>query len=107
MKSLLVLYSYHHKNTEKIAKAFAKVLDPQIKAPQKINPEELQEYDLVGFGAGIDTGKHYNVLLDFAGSLPPVNNKNSFIFSTAALTDEKNEKKTTQPLGKNWNPRGI
>ena len=107
MKSLLVLYSYHHKNTEKIAKAFAKVLDPQIKAPQKINPEELQEYDLVGFGAGIDTGKHYNVLLDFAGSLPPVNNKNSFIFSTAALTDEKKREKDHSTLRKKLKSKGY
>jgi len=27
MKSLLVLFSYHHKNTEKIANVFATVLD--------------------------------------------------------------------------------
>jgi len=37
MKSLLVLYSYHHNNTEKIANVFAKVLDAQIKSPQQIN----------------------------------------------------------------------
>jgi len=54
MKSLLVLFSYHHNNTEKIAKVFAKVLDAQIKTPQQINPEELQEYSLIGFGSGID-----------------------------------------------------
>ena len=53
MKSLLVLYSYHHHNTEKIAKVFAKVLDAEIKTPQEIKPEELQDYDLVGFGSGI------------------------------------------------------
>ena len=50
MKSLLVLYSYHHKNTEKVAKAFAKVLNAQIKTPRQTVPEELQEYDLIGFG---------------------------------------------------------
>ena len=44
MKSLLVVFSYHHKNTEKIANIFAKVLDAQIKTPQQTNPEELQEY---------------------------------------------------------------
>jgi len=53
MKSLLVLFSYHHNNTEKIANVFAKVLDAQIKTPQQINPEELQEYSLIGFGSGI------------------------------------------------------
>lgn len=44
MKSLVVVFSYHHKNTEKIASVFAKVLDAQIKTPQQINPEDLQEY---------------------------------------------------------------
>jgi len=50
MKSLLVLYSYHHHNTEKIAKVFAKVLNAEITWPKEINPEELLEYDLIGFG---------------------------------------------------------
>jgi len=44
MKSLLVLFSYHHNNTEKIADVFAKVLDAQIKTPEQVTPEELQEY---------------------------------------------------------------
>ena len=57
-KSLLVVFSYHHNNTEKIAKVFAKVLDAQIKTPQQTNPEELQKYDLIGFGSGIDSGRH-------------------------------------------------
>ena len=59
MKSLLVVFSYHHRNTEKIARVFAKVLDAQMKTPQRINPEELQDYNLIGFGSGIDSGKHY------------------------------------------------
>ena len=89
MKSLLVLFSYHHKNTEKVAKVFSKVLGAQIKTPQQIDPEELQQYDLVGFGAGIDSGKHYKPLLVLADELPQVDNKKAFIFSTAELTGEK------------------
>ena len=82
MKSLLVLFSYHHKNTEKIANVFTKVLDAQIKTPQQINPEELQEYNLIGFGSGIYGAKHHKALLDLADTLPHVTNKNAFIFST-------------------------
>ncbi len=85
MKSLLVLFSYHHKNTEKIAKVFAKVLDAQIKSPQQIIPEELQEYSLIGFGSGIYDEKHHKLLLDLADTLPQVNNRNAFIFSTSAI----------------------
>jgi len=88
MKSLLVLFSYHHKNTEKIAKVFAKVLDAQIKAPKEINLEELQEYFLIGFGSGIYDAKHHKDLLDLADKLPQVNNRNAFIFSTSAMTGD-------------------
>ena len=82
MSSLLVLFSYHHKNTEKIAKVFANVLDAEIKTPQEINPEELHGYSLIGFGSGIYGAKHHKLLLDFADKLPKVNNRKAFIFST-------------------------
>ena len=87
MKSLLVVYSYHHHNTEKIAKVFANVLDAKIKMPQQVNPEELQAYDLIGLGSGIDSEKHYQVLLDLADILPPVTDKMAFIFSTRAMLE--------------------
>ncbi|MCW3988389.1 MAG: flavodoxin, partial [Candidatus Bathyarchaeota archaeon] len=85
MESLLVLFSYHHNNTEKIANVFAKVLDTQIKTPQQINPEELQEYSLIGFGSGIFDEKHHKTLLDLADKLSQVTNKKAFIFSTSAI----------------------
>ena len=62
MRSLLVLFSYHHKNTEKIAKVFTKILDAPIKTSQQINLEELQEYNLIGFGSGIYSAKHHKLL---------------------------------------------
>ncbi|MHA2009482.1 MAG: flavodoxin domain-containing protein [Promethearchaeota archaeon] len=80
MKSLLVLFSYHHYNTEKIAKCFARVLGAQIKNPEQVKPEELQDYDLVGFGSGIYGAKHHQLLLDLADTLPQVVNKRAFIF---------------------------
>ena len=64
MKPLVVVYSYHHNNTEKIAHVFAKVLDAHIKTPQQIHPEELQEYRLIGLGSGIYGAKHHKALLD-------------------------------------------
>ena len=85
MKSLLVLYSYHHNNTEKIAKVFAKVLDAQIKTLQQISPEELQDYSLIGFGSGIYSEKHHKLVLDLVDTLPQVTNRKAFIFSTSAM----------------------
>ena len=88
IKSLLVLFSYHHKNTEKIAKVFAKVLDAQIKKPEQINPDELQDYNLVGFGSGIYSDKHHKSLLNLADKIPQVTNRKAFIFSTSAMMGE-------------------
>lgn len=104
---MLVLYSYHHKNTEKVAKVFAKVLDAQIKTPQQTDPKELQQYDLVGFGAGIDSGKHYKPVLDFADKLPQVDNKNVFIFSTAALSGDKKRVKDHKELREKLEAKGY
>jgi flavodoxin len=89
LNALIILFSYHQNNTEKIAKVFAKVLDAQVKSPQETASDELQKYDLIGFGAGIDSGKHYRELLDFADALPQVADKKAFIFSTSGITGEK------------------
>jgi len=82
LKSLVVVFSYHHKNTEKVAKVIAKVLDAPVKTPQQVNPEELREYDLIGFGSGIYSAKNHESLLDLADKLPQVTDKKAFIFST-------------------------
>ena len=86
MRSLLVVYSYHHKNTLKVATVMGQVLDAQIKRPKNVDPDEVQGYDLVGFGSGIDSGKNYGPLLEFADRLPRVADKKAFIFSTAGIT---------------------
>ena len=81
MNSLLILFSYHRNNTEKVAKVFAKVLDAEIKTPRQLNQEELQEYSLVGFGSGIYGEKHHRTLLELADKLPQVTDKKAFIYS--------------------------
>ena len=105
MRSLLVLFSYHHKNTEKIANVFAKVLNAQIKTPQQISPEELQEYSLIGFGSGIYAAKHHKSLLDLADKLPQVTNKKAFIFSTC--TFKRDIKKNHSTLKQKLQSKGY
>jgi flavodoxin len=96
-KSLLVLYSYHHNNTEKIAKVFAKVLNAQIKTPQQINPKEL----------GIYGAKHHKSLLDLADKLPQVTNKKAFIFSTSAIMGEDKVAEDHSPLREKLEAKGY
>lgn len=83
MKSLLIIYSFHHHNTEKIAQAFADVLDAETETPQHIASEALRAYDLVGFGSGIYSDQHHPSLLDLADRLPQVTGKRAFLFSTS------------------------
>ena len=92
-KSIIFLYSFHHGNTRKIANA----ISPEINAPilniDEIDMENfdfsaLEKYELVGFGSGINSDKHYQLLLDFAEKLPLVENKRAFIFSTSGVYNE-------------------
>ena len=89
MKTLIICFSYHHKNTEKIASVFAKTLDAEVKTPSEVDPNGLSDYDLIGFGSGISFGNHYKELLDLVDKLPAVNNKKAFIFSTSGQTGQR------------------
>ena len=106
-KALLVLYSYHHNNTEKIANIIAKILDAQIKKPQQTNPQELQEYNLIGFGSGIYGAKHHKSLLDLADKLLQVHSKKAFIFSTSAITGEDKKADDHSSLKEKLNSKGY
>lgn len=88
MKSLVIVYSYHHHNTEKIARAIANILDASVTTPQEVKPEEIRMYDLVGFGSGIYTAMHHESVLALAERLPPTPSGKAFIFSTAAIIGE-------------------
>jgi len=81
MKTLMVCESWHHGNTKKIADAMAEVLHAEIISPGDVNVEALANFDLIGFGSGIDHGKHYKGLLKCVDALPMLD-KNAFVFST-------------------------
>ena len=107
MKSLLVVISIHHNNTEKIADAMAKVLNAQIKKPKEIKPEELQEYDLIGIGSGIYGEKHHEDLLGLADKLPQVTDKKAFIFSTSAVMGKAKVAKDHSQLREKLESKGY
>jgi len=82
VKSLVIVFSYHHNNTEKIANACAKALGAEVKTPQQVRPEEIAGYDLVGFGSGIYSATFDPSVLDLADRLPDAAGKKAFLFST-------------------------
>ncbi|MCH4888132.1 flavodoxin [Acidaminobacter sp. JC074] len=87
-KSLIIVYSYHHNNTRQVAEKMASILKAEIITPEQISSVVLTEYDLIGFGAGIDSGHHYLPLLECAKSLSLSKSKKVFIFSTSAVQGE-------------------
>ena len=90
-KAIIFLYSYHHKNTQKVADAIGAAINAAV-VDINNNKETVvpENYDIVGFGSGIDSGKHYSKMLEFAEKLPAVQNKKAFIFSTSGIyTDKK------------------
>lgn len=49
MKTLILYFSFHHKNTERIAKAMAEVLNADLVEVTEASPEIVFDYDLIGF----------------------------------------------------------
>lgn len=106
-KCLIIVCSYHHSNTLKIADEFSKVLNAQVIAPDHVILEKLEEYDVIGFGAGIDSGRHYKPMLDLADILPEVNKKPAFIFSTSAIQGDAKVAKDHSMLRQKLQSKGY
>ncbi len=75
MKTLIIYTSIHRKNTEKVAKKMANVLEAKLLTPDEADARTINEYDLIGFGSGIYFRKHHKSLLNFIDGLPAVKNK--------------------------------
>ena len=81
-KSLIICHSEHHGNTKKIAKEIASILNSEL-ISSYIQVNNLEKYDLVGFGSGIYYGKFHDNIYEIIDSLPYQNGKPCFIFSTS------------------------
>lgn len=88
MKSLIVVVSVHHGNTELIARVMGEVLKAEIRKPEEVDLSELGSFDLLGFGSGIYFGHFHRRLVHFVKSLPPSLGRPAFVFSTSGLGKE-------------------
>ena len=75
-------------------RAFMSSLDKEL-SRSKRNKEDLSilmvdidKFKLIGFGAGIDSGKHYKEMIDFIANIEKNEVKDAFIFSTSAIYSE-------------------
>jgi flavodoxin len=111
-KSRAIIFLYSHGNTQKIADAIAAKINAPILMIEAINTDaaffsHLDEYELIGFGSGIDSGKHFQILLDFADKLPSVENKKAFIFSTSGHYREEKMMEDHETLKKILQDKGF
>ncbi len=69
-KTLLIVCSYHHGNTMNVAQSMSEGLHARIITQKAIDHVVLDDYQIIGFGAGIDSGKHDEPLIDLCRALP-------------------------------------
>jgi flavodoxin len=101
MKALVIFFSYHHNNTQKVAEVIVQTLGAEQKNLPEVKSAELANYDLVGFGSGIYFGKLHKTLLDFVDNMPLMAGKKAFVFSTSGQTgrSDKFHKSFKEKLG--------
>lgn len=86
MKSLLVLKSVHHHNTERIAVAIAEVLGADVRSPETVDQAMLAGYELVGVGSGIYYARFHSDLRRWARAIRAARpGQKAFIFTTSGL----------------------
>ena len=82
MKVLIIYHSEHHQNTEKVARAMATKIEANFKEVKHVNTEDINNYDIIGFGSGVYNGRFHKNLSEIIDKIPHQDNKKSFIFST-------------------------
>jgi len=84
-----VIYLHPYDNNHFCYTIADKINAPIIYIHAKNALIEFDNYDIVGFGVGINTGKNYSQIINFVEKLPNVQNKKAFIFSTNGISSEK------------------
>ena len=82
MRTLIIVHSYHHGNTLKVARTIAKVLDAEVKFPNDVDPHDLLDYDLIGLGSGIYSADFHKEMHSLVERIQDTRNGRCFLFST-------------------------
>ena len=82
-KAVIVYASKHHGNTYKLAKAISDKYEVAMIDAMKETYVDLQEYNLIGFASGIDFGKFYLEIENFARENLPLQKEVFFLYTCA------------------------
>ena len=84
MKKTVIIYaSTHHGNTYKLVKAIAEKYEIKCIDATVVQQADLTEYELIGFASGIDFGKFYVSIENFAKENLPMRKKVFFLYTCA------------------------
>lgn len=99
MKTAIVYASYHHHNTEQLAKAMAPVLHGTLYPvlTEKEHPDPA-DYDLLAIGSGIYKWKFHEKILAYVDAIPEGHKKPVILFSTSAFVNRSFHKEVQQML---------
>ena len=82
-KTVIIYASTHHKNTYKLVKAISNKHNIDLIDATKQSAADLQSYDVIGFASGIDFGKFYEVVENFARYHLPFKKQVFFLYTCA------------------------
>ena len=82
-KTILIYASKHHGNTYKLAKAISEKYEIAMIDATKESIVDLQEYEVIGFASGIDFGKFYEEIENFAEANLPIKKEVFFLYTCA------------------------
>ncbi len=88
MKIAIIYKSVHKGNTKKIAEAMASVVSADLFDVKEFDPNNWDNYELIGLGSGIYFNKHHNDIIKFVKKLSDNNGKKVFVFSTSGVGGE-------------------
>ena len=82
-KTVIIYASTHHKNTYKLVKAISDKHNVDIIDATQQSSADLQNYDVIGLASGIDFGKFYEAVENFARDHLPFQKQVFFLYTCA------------------------
>lgn len=82
-KTVIIYASTHHGNTYKLVKAISDKHNIDLIDATKQSTADLQTYDVIGFASGIDFGKFYEAVENFAKDHLPFQKQVFFLYTCA------------------------
>ena len=83
-KRIVIVYaSTHHRNTYKLVKAISDKHNIDMIDATQQSAADLRDYDVIGFASGIDFGKFYETVENFAKDHLPFKKQIFFLYTCA------------------------